>query len=499
MRAQKRVHHLYKVLTAIIILSIVLNMSMSASEALVTKRDVIIGFNKPVGPSEKALVQNNGGEIKKSFHLIPAMSAKMPETAIDNVKKDSRVRYIENDSIFQATDEYSNSWGVQHVGAEYVHNQSIYGNGVKIAVLDTGIDYTHSDLSSNYKGGYDFVFNDTDPFDDSYNSHGTHVSGILAAEKNGIGIVGVAPNASIYAVKVLDGAGFGNASWIISGIQWAVDNNMSIVTMSLGSSEYSQSVHDVVDSAYNAGLLLVASAGNTNGGSVTYPAGYDSVIAVTAIDQSDQKASFSPIDPKIELSAPGVNINSTIKGGYGNLSGTSMAAPYVTGVAVLIFVGNLSDVNGDGIANNTDVRIILDNSAKDLGDPGRDNIYGYGLVDASKAVLGISKLPGPPPPSPPPFIINLTLIRSKGPESKDAKNVSLSQGNYTINITNVNLSKIGMMVYENGVLRKDLSSSYKFNKSQEVNIDLNVNNTLDIVFVPYGKEKSIGYVTIRRL
>ena len=148
-----------------------------------------------------------------------------------------------------------------------------------------------------YKGGYDFVYNDPDPWDDNCLSyfktcHGTHVSGTIAAEHNGIGVVGVAPGASIYAVKVLDGGGFGAASLVVSGIEWAVNNNMNIISMSLGSTENNTAVLDAVNAAYNSGILLVAAAGNTNGGPVSYPAAYDSVIAVTAIDQNGQKSKF---------------------------------------------------------------------------------------------------------------------------------------------------------------------------------------------------------------
>ena len=184
-----------------------------------------------------------------------------------------------------------------------VHNQNIIGTGVKIAVLDTGIDYNHPDLAGNYKGGYNFVNNNTDPWDDNCLSyfktcHGTHVSGTIAAEHNGIGVAGVAPGSSIYAVKVLDGGGFGAASLVVSGIEWAKNNGMNIISMSLGSTENNTAVLDAVNAAYDSGILLVAAGGNTGGGPVSYPAAYDSVIAVTAIDQNGQKASFSPIDPE---------------------------------------------------------------------------------------------------------------------------------------------------------------------------------------------------------
>jgi subtilisin len=591
--------------------------------ALAADRDVIIGFHKDVGQTEKDMVKSHGGAEKKSFHLIPAISARLPEAEIEKMKKDPKIAYIEDDKIFEAADEYSSSWGVQHIGSQIVHAQGFDGTGVRIAILDTGIDYDHPDLDGNYKGGNNFVeYSDgivrTDPFDDSYNSHGTHVAGIIAAENNGIGVVGVAPNADIYAIKVLDGGGFGPASWIISGIEWAIENNMTIVSMSIQGDD-SQALHDAVDNAYNAGLLLIAAGGNyrTGTGPVKYPAAYDSVIAVTATDAADHNASFASIGSEIELAAPGVGIYSTIKGGYGFMDGTSMAAPHVTGVAALIISKGFGDFNGDGVINNTDVRAILQSTAKDLGATGRDSIYGYGLVDASMAVLGYSVYPAstdlsitkndnvdviaagdgntykytitvknngslnasnvklfdawpagfkrgiiatsqgicdtatsstnftcdlgtivkggrvtitakytvPSSTSPGNYTnkvqissttpdsntanniaedknivkVVLTIKRKGGSPNNDAKKVFLSKGNYLVEISNVNLAKLDMTVLENGVVRKDLPSTFKFNKSNKASFEVYGKDVLEIVFIPYGDEDSKGIVTIRSL
>ncbi len=364
----------------------------TGTAAVSTDRNVIVGFRHPVASSDDNIIQIHGGLAKTKFHLIPAIAATVPENRLAELRNDSNVLYVENDSIFKIvdayTDEYNNSWGVKHIGSEPVVDHGINGTGVNISVLDTGIDYTHVDLKDNYKGGYNFVGNNSNPWDDNcltqyHTCHGTHVSGIIAAERNGIGVVGVAPNASLYAVKVLGADGSGLASTIISGLQWSVDNKMDIVSMSFAGPD-DISIHDAVDNAYNAGLLLIAAAGNTYGGPVMYPAGYGSVIAVTATDSSDLNASFDPIDPKIELAAPGVNINSTIGmqyGEYGIRDGTSAACPHVTGVAALLY--------SNGIKNNIVVRSIMDNTAKDLGMVGRDSIYGYGLVDAQNATLGV--------------------------------------------------------------------------------------------------------------
>ncbi|MEA1907783.1 MAG: S8 family serine peptidase [Euryarchaeota archaeon] len=324
------------IITSLAIISILLSGTAYPEEP---QRDVIIGFHQTPETSGKVSIQCESGVIvKHEYRLIPAVSARLSEQAICRMRKDPGVAYIVDDVILTiATDEYVNSSGVGCINNKMVHNSGIDGTGVKVAVVDTGIDYTHEDLDSNYKGGYDFVFSDSDPFDDSYNSHGTHVAGIIAAERNGIGVVGVAPNASIYAIKVLDGSGYGITSWVIAGIEWAVENDMDVVVMSSGTEEDSQPLRDACRNAYDSGMILVAAAGNTHGGNVTYPARYDSVIAVTATNLNGSPASFSPIGPEIELAAPGVDILSTIRGDdYGYLSGTSQAAPQVAGTAALI-------------------------------------------------------------------------------------------------------------------------------------------------------------------
>jgi subtilisin len=359
--------------------------------ALSAEKSVIVGFHQKPGPSERALIRGARGLTKRTYRLINAMSVTIPEDEIEKLKKDKNVAYVEENALFWATQdpppnqEYTNSWGVAHIGAAEAHTSVNKGTGVKIAVIDTGIDYTHEDLAGNYAGGYDFVFDDADPFDDNFQSHGTHVAGIIAAEENGIGVIGVAPEAEIYGLKVLDGGGFGQLEWIIAALEWAVDNQMEIVNLSLEGPDR-ESLHIACDNAY-AHLLLVAAGGNTDGGSVSYPAAYDSVIAVTATDPDDLPADFSPVGPELELAAPGVEVLSTVtpaNGTYSLLSGTSQAAPHVAGTAALLLLSNTDDLNGDQILNHEDVRLKLQTTAMDLGDPGFDTMYGFGLVQAPR-------------------------------------------------------------------------------------------------------------------
>jgi len=352
--------------------------------ALSADKSVIIGFYKKPGPAERMMIQNKKGKIKRHFSLIKAMSVVLSEEEIENMRQDENVAYIDENALYRTSveplqgDEYTDSWGIVHVGTYAAHASGNRGAGVKIAVIDTGIDSSHEDLDDNYMGGYDFVFNDTDPNDE--NDHGTHVAGIIAAEENGIGVIGVAPEAEIYAVRVLDGAGFGTLEWIIAGIEWAVIHDMDIANLSLEGPDF-PSLQEACDTAYEAGLLLVAAGGNTSGGAVKYPGGYDSVIAVTATDSNDDKAYFSPIGPELELSAPGVEMLSTvIGGGYSILNGTSQAAPHVAGAAALFFLTNPADTNENGTIHD-EVREMLRATATDLGDPGFDTTFGFGLLN----------------------------------------------------------------------------------------------------------------------
>ncbi len=214
-------------------------------------------------------------------------------------------------------------------------------DGINVSILDTGIDYNHPDLAANYRGGYDFVNNDTDPMDD--HGHGTHCARIVAAVDNEIGVIGAAPKVNLYGVKVLNSSGIGYESDVVAGVQWAVDNGMKIISMSIGSDSDLASLHTALDSAYNAGLLLVVAAGNDNEYGIDYPAAYETVIAVGAINQSNARCDYpgwwgSDWGPELELTAPGVYINSTYRGGgYTKMSGTSMACPHVAGTAALVW------------------------------------------------------------------------------------------------------------------------------------------------------------------
>lgn len=223
-------------------------------------------------------------------------------------------------------------WGIARVQAPAAW-ATTKGKGVKLVVIDTGIDMTHPELSGILKGGWNAISTSTTFNDD--NGHGTHCSGTIAAKDDGAGVVGVAPEIDLYGVKVLDENGSGTFDDVIAGMLWAVENKMEVASMSLGAGRGNPALADAVEAMKKGGVILIAAAGNS-GGSVGYPAAYPGAIAVAASDSTDKLASFSSRGPAVAVIAPGVNVKSTyMGGGYDTLSGTSMATPHVAGLAAL--------------------------------------------------------------------------------------------------------------------------------------------------------------------
>ncbi len=271
------------------------------------------------------------------------------------------------------------SWAIVQIGADIAIERNFTGAGVKVAVIDTGIDYKHPALSRAYRGGYDFVNNDTDPYDD--NGHGTFVSGVIAGIINGTkGTLGAAPDVEIYALKVMGADGRGQLVSIIRGVKWAIENDVQIICMSMSLFRDFPELREALEEAYSKGILIVAAAGNT-GGRVTYPARYDSVIAVGSVDMDNKLSKTSSTGTEVEVVAPGVNVLSAVPGGlFAVKNGTSYAAGYVAGALALLISSN-PELDSQGI------RALLQEGAIDLGIAGRDEQYGYGLVNVADAVL----------------------------------------------------------------------------------------------------------------
>lgn len=325
-----------------------------------------------------------GGRVLYIFKRFPYAVIEIPEDRIEVLTENSAVSECFPDGEVHAL-EQSLPWGVDRIDAEQVHsNYGITGFGVKVAVVDTGIDTGHPDLK--IYGGKSFI---TSSYNDD-NGHGTHVAGTIAALDNGEGVIGVAPDAWLYSLKVLDSSGSGLWSNVAAAIEWCIDNQMDIISMSLGGTSGDSLIKAAVAEAYLAGILLVAAAGNSgnsdgSGDNVLYPAKYPEVIAVAATDQKDGRAPFSSTGPDVELAAPGMSIPSTYLGStYKTLNGTSMAAPHVSGLAALIKCANRS-------MTPEEIRTKMTETALDLDTPGRDPFFGFGLVKAPDAV----EEPGP--------------------------------------------------------------------------------------------------------
>ncbi|MCI5122443.1 MAG: peptidase S8, partial [Candidatus Electrothrix sp. AUS4] len=318
---------------AALILSVGL-ISAAVSPVLAQPPDmvkVLIGFDIQPGPAEEALVHGKGGTVKYTYHLVPAIAATLPAQAREALLRNPNVIAVDDDLAVHAIDEeLDNTWGVKRIGAGTVHDDGNKGYGVKVGILDSGIDTDHPDLTYDPACSANFV--DSETLEDGA-GHGTHTAGTVAALDNDTGVVGVAPEVTLCIYKVLDSNGSGSYSDVIAALEQAVDDGVQVTNNSYGSTgDPGAIVKAAFDNAYAAGVLNIGSAGNNGtadgtGDNCGYPARWDSVVATAATTQSDVRASFSSTCPEVELAAPGYYILSTVPGGgYGYKSGTSMAS-----------------------------------------------------------------------------------------------------------------------------------------------------------------------------
>ncbi len=253
-----------------------------------------------------------------------------------------------------------------------------------VAVLDSGVDLNHPDLVGRLlKNGYDFVNEDSDPSDDY--GHGTIVAGIIAANTNNArGIAGVS-TCMILPVKVLNSQGKGNAGDIAEGIKYAVTCGADVINLSCGTTVYSREVEDAVNAAHAAGVVVIASTGNT-GGAVEYPAACENAIAVGAVTASLDYADYSCYGDQVDLVAVGTGVASTMfnngKSTYANATGTSYAAPFVSALAVLA-------LSMDNTLTPDALKALMTENATDLGPAGWDEHTGYGCVNFARTLLSL--------------------------------------------------------------------------------------------------------------
>ena len=291
------------------------------------------------------------------------------------------VRAAANDPLL------AQQWGIFAIGADRVWATTT-GIGVIVAVVDSGSG-PHPDLAENLLPGRSFfgLVESQDGSDIDASGHGTHVAGIIAsAANNGIGGSGVAPNAQLLPIKVLDQAGQGDARDVAAGVRYAADNGAKVINLSLGGATESSSLTQAITYANDKGALVVAAAGNGGANDKPkWPASLDLTLAVTAVDQSNGATSFDQRGEYIDIAAPGTGIVSTVKGDYGASSGTSMAAGFVAGAAALLFAA-------EPRVTNTQVRDILLRTATDIGEPGRDLTFGVGLINMVAALAELQRI-----------------------------------------------------------------------------------------------------------
>lgn len=365
----------------------------------------------------------NPPDLSTTYVVDSFSSEKERDAALLSLQSDPDVEFAEpvrfytvglvpNDSYWASRGSWGQSfddlWGLKKMGASAAWDVT-GGQGVVVAVADSGVDYLHPDIAANMwrnaqgQYGRDFIgpngannpTETTDPMDG--HGHGTHVAGtIAAAGNNQLGVIGVAYRAKVMAVRVLDNTGAGSNDVVAKGIQYAADQGADVINMSFGAIGLDPVIRDAVAYAYSHGVVLVAAAGNSAQDAGEFsPAGFSEVITVAASDTNDGIASFSNVGTKLDVAAPGVDILSLkasncslcqfsnyaprVLGNYLHIDGTSMAAPHVSGVAALI-LANHPDYS------NEQVRQTLRSTSDDIGTPGFDVTSGYGRINASRAV-----------------------------------------------------------------------------------------------------------------
>lgn len=377
---------------AIVLLLILFSILMSSTFAVnarpIDKVSVIVKFKERI---DNGAITKVNGRISTRYHVISAVAAEIPAVTVENLRKNPNIVYVEFDQprfiqgkiILKGKPgsvqpPQALPWGVDRIDAEKVWKKN-QGEGVNVAIIDTGIDPDHPDLVTSIEGVFSAIPPNPSTVDDHY-GHGTHVAGTIAAVNNEIGVVGVGPQIDLWIIRASAG-GILLLSDLLEAYQFCIDswfdsdpnNNIQVMSMSYGGG-YSEVEDDMLQIAWNTGIVLVAAAGN-EGSDVIFPAALPNVIAVSAMNMEDEVTSWSNRGPEIDLAAPGSRITSTyLRGTYATWSGTSMATPHVSGAAALAIARHPRMTNAEIVQ-------LLFDRAEDLGEPGFDIYYGYGLTD----------------------------------------------------------------------------------------------------------------------
>lgn len=413
----------------LLIFSSLLNVNIAQAreeepDALYVEGEVIVQFtytamSPTIAAAHDATISS---EVGDSDYFLVTSDRLSTEELIEDFSTDSLVSHVQPNYIYHTLSE-TTPWGIGEAGVQAIEAQAsgVTGAGVVVAIVDTGVDYNHPDLDNNMwnapggtcivdgdtvdcpNHGYDLVSSDSsgdsdgrdnDPLD--YYVHGTHVAGTVAAEDNNEGVIGVAPEAEIMAVRVLSATGFGTTTDIAAGIDFASDNNADIINMSIGATSYDATLEAAVTNAWDNGTVVISAAGNEAMQEISYPAGFEHSISVGALQETvsqanpdedmDTRLAYFSNYGTVDVVAPGMRVNSTVcdcnsyDGTYSgdSFNGTSMATPHVAGVAALI-------LEQYPTSTPNEVKHLLEATATDLGAPGRDQLYGSGLVNAVAA------------------------------------------------------------------------------------------------------------------
>jgi serine protease len=389
----------------------------------------------------RSFVEKFNGDVKLTLPSIKGVAFTMSAKNAALLANDPSVALVESDPKRFLMAE-STPYGITMVQANQLSDSNT--SNFKVCIMDTGYDRTHADLrSASVTGSDGYGSNDTGNWYNDGHGHGTHVAGTISAiGNNNTGVVGVNPSGvvGLHIVKVFNDAGsWAYGSDLVVAVDQCRDAGAKVISMSLGGGASSTAENTAFENATAAGLLSIAAAGNDGNSSLSYPASYDSVMSVAAIDSSKNIASFSQYNSQVEIAAPGVAVNSTLPGNsYASWNGTSMATPHVSGVAALVWSNHTT-------CTSEQIRNVLNVSAEDLGSAGRDNYYGYGLVQA-KAASDLIASEGcdvsTPPPPPPPSATELTdgqaatgLSGSTGSEALFVLDVPANQDNVTFTMS----------------------------------------------------------------
>jgi len=388
------------ILTALVVMALLLSamsglaLAQAPGNALGHAPDQILVKFLPGTPevTKADIHRKHSGQVVDVIPRLDVQVVRIPKDKVQEkvkaYKEEANVEYAEPDYIAEAIlvpnePYFGKQWGMVKIQAPEAWDITAGSSAVIIAICDTGIDRNHEDLQLKIVLSNNFTSNGTV---DDENGHGTHVAGIAAAiTDNGKGVAGVGFNSSLMNAKVLGKNGSGYYSWVANGIIWAADNGAKVINMSLGGTSPSITIECAVNYAWCNGCVLVAASGNSNTILPLYPAYYNNCIAVAATDINDNKASFSNYGTWVDIAAPGVDIFSTLpnhrnklgKRNYGSLSGTSMSAPHVAGVAALVWA------TGYGTSNSS-VRNRLQSTADAAGT--MYSIYGIKRLNAYNAV-----------------------------------------------------------------------------------------------------------------